>query len=138
MRGLFTLLWAAAIFILTCTASFTGFLENGEVRFVWDGQPSFAELLSTLPFDLSSGFLLQKCGHVFAFLILTFLLQTIFHSKRFILLLAVSYAALTEFLQLYFSRDGRLFDIGIDLIGIFIALGAGSLITVHQSKHTEL
>jgi hypothetical protein len=138
MRGLFTLLWAAGIFILTCTASFTGFLENGEVRFVWDGQPSFAELLSPLPLDLSSGFLLQKCGHVFAFFILSVLLQTKFHSKRFILFLAVSYASLTEFLQLYFSRDGRLFDIGIDLIGILIALGAGSLITVHHSKQTGL
>lgn len=138
MRGLFTLLWAVAIFILTCTASFTGFLENGEVRFVWDGHPSFAKLLSPLPLHLSSGFLLQKCGHVFAFLILTFLLQTKYHSKRFIVVLAVSYASLTEFLQLYFSRDGRLFDIGIDLIGILIALGAGSLITVHSSKHTEI
>jgi hypothetical protein len=138
MRGLFTLLWAAGIFILTCTASFTGFLENGEVRFVWDGHPGFSELLSPLPLDLTSGFLLQKCGHVFAFLILTFLLQTKFHSKRFILILAISYAALTEFLQLFFSRDGRLFDIGIDLIGILIALGAGSLLTVRQSRQTGL
>jgi VanZ family protein len=138
MRGLVLLLWASAIFILTCTASFTGFLATGEIRFVWDGQPNFSELLSPWPPDLNSSFLFQKSGHVFAFFILTALLQTKFQSKRFILFLAVSYASLTEILQLFFSRDGRLFDIGIDLIGILIALGAGSLITVHQSRQTGL
>ncbi|MEH7504339.1 VanZ family protein [Neobacillus drentensis] len=138
MRGLFILLWAAAIIILTCTASLTDFLESGAVRFVWVNQPNFSELLSPLPLELSRDFLLQKCGHVFAFLILTLLLQSKFTSKAFILILAISFASLTEILQLYFTRDGRIFDIGFDLIGILLASGARSLLTVDQSRQTGL
>jgi VanZ family protein len=138
MRGLFILLWAAVIIILTCTASFTGLLESGAVRFVWVDQPNFSKLLSPLPLELSRDFLLQKCGHVLAFLILTILLQSKFHSKVFILILAISFASLTEILQLYFTRDGRIFDIGFDLIGILLASGTRSLLTVHQSRQTGL
>lgn len=138
MRGLFILLWAVAIIIFTCTASFTGLLESGLVRFVWVKQPDFSELLFPLPLELSRDFLLQKFGHVLAFLILTLLLQTKFHSKAFILILAISFASLTEILQLYFTRDGRIFDIGFDLIGILLASGAHSLLTVNQSRQTGL
>jgi VanZ family protein len=48
--------------------------------------------------------------------------------------MTASFAALTEFLQLYFSRGGRLFDIGIDLIGILAALGMATIIRAKQSK----
>ncbi|MBT2726179.1 VanZ family protein [Bacillus sp. ISL-75] len=138
MRGIYILLWAAAILILTCTADFSELMASGKIRFEWVGDPNFSELLFPLPLELSRDFLLQKCGHVFAFLILTFLLQTKFHSKAFILILAIAFALLTEILQLYFSRDGRMFDIGFDLIGILFASGTRSLLTVHQSRQTGL
>ncbi|MBT2700758.1 VanZ family protein [Bacillus sp. ISL-40] len=138
MRGIFILLWAAAILILTCTADFSKLMASGEVRFEWVGHPNFSDLLFPLPLELSRDFLLQKCGHAFAFLILTLLLQTKFHSKAFILILAISFALLTEILQLYFTRDGRMFDIGFDLIGILFASGTRSLLTVHQSRQTGL
>jgi VanZ family protein len=136
MRGIYILLWAAAILILTCTANFSELMASGKVRFEWVGHPNFSELLFPLPLELSRGFLLQKCGHAFAFLILTFLLQTKFHSKAFILILAIAFALLTEILQLYFSRDGRMFDMGFDLIGILFASGTRGLLTVHQSRQT--
>ncbi|MBV7504150.1 VanZ family protein [Bacillus sp. sid0103] len=138
MRGFFIILWALAIFILTCTTSFSGLMESGQVHFQWDSHPNFSELLSPLPLDLSRDFLLQKCGHALAFLFLTLLLQTKFHSKTVILILSISFASLTEILQLYFSRDGRIFDIGFDLVGILFASGARSLLIVHQSKQTQL
>ncbi|MEH7307872.1 VanZ family protein [Neobacillus drentensis] len=138
MRGFFILIWALAIFIFTCTASFSGLTELGDVRFVRNSHPNFYELLSPLPLKLTRDFLLQKCGHALAFLILTILLQTKFRSKAFILVLAISFASLTEILQLYFARDGRISDIGIDLIGILIASGARSLLTVPHSKQTHL
>ncbi|SMQ84473.1 hypothetical protein SAMN05444673_5923 [Bacillus sp. OV166] len=138
MRGIFILLWAAAILILTCTADFSELITSGKVRFEWVGHPNFSDLLLPLPLELSRDFLIQKCGHVFAFLILTFLLQTKFHSKAYILILAIAFALLTEILQLYFSRDGRMFDMGFDLIGILFASGTRSLLTVHQSRQTYL
>jgi VanZ family protein len=138
MRSLLILLWSGAIFIATCTASFNSFIDSGDVQFRWNSHPEIVNLLAPLPLDLNSAFLLQKCGHALAFLILTLLLQTKFHSKLFILFLAICYSSLTEFLQLYFTRDGRIFDIGFDLVGVLFALAAGSLLTVHQSRHTEL
>jgi len=138
MRGFFILLWALAILIFTCTASFSELIESGQVYFQWDSHPNFSELLAPLPLELTRDFLLQKCGHALAFLFLTILLQTKFRSKAWILFLAISFASLTEILQLYFTRDGRIFDIAIDLIGILLATGSRSLFTTPQSKQTHL
>jgi VanZ family protein len=49
-----------------------------------------------------------------------------------ILTLAISYALLTEVLQLFFTRDGRLFDVGFDAMGICMALGVGSFFIVRK------
>ncbi|WP_186328701.1 VanZ family protein [Bacillus sp. X1(2014)] len=138
MRGFFILLWALAIFIFTCTASFSELMESGQVQFQWDSHPNFSELLAPLPLELTRDFLLQKCGHAFAFLFLTILLQTKFRTKAWILFLAISFASLTEILQLYFTRDGRIFDIAIDLIGVLLATGSRSLFSTPQSKQTPL
>lgn len=133
MRVLLIILWAGAIFIFTCTADFTSLMESGMIQFQWDGQPDPSKLFSPLPAELSPHFLLQKLGHLSAFFILTILLQARFHSKLSTLIIAISYAALTELLQLFFTRDGRLFDIGIDTIGILLA-GVGSLIIVRKQE----
>ncbi|MFZ7942062.1 MULTISPECIES: VanZ family protein [Bacillaceae] len=126
MRGLLILVWGVVIFIFTCTASFHSLIEFGVIGFEWDSRPHFAELLFPLPAALSGHFLLQKLGHLTAFFIFTFLLHTKFQSRMLALIIATSYAALTEFLQLYFTRDGRLFDIGIDGIGVLLAVGVSS------------
>ena len=138
MRGFFILLWALAIFIFTCTASFPGLIESGQVHFEWEADPNFSELFSPLPVDLTRDFLLQKWGHALAFLFLTILLQRKFRSKAWILYLAISYAALTEILQLYFTRDGRIFDMAIDLIGILFASGTRSLLSVNSARQPYL
>ncbi|MCM3763562.1 VanZ family protein [Neobacillus niacini] len=129
MRWLLVLVWAGAIFVLTCNASFRGLVESGMVRFEWDPQPMFGQLLDPLPERMSSDFLMQKLGHITAFFILTALLQTKLQSNKVILLVAISYAILTELLQLYFARDGRLFDVGFDTVGALLALAAESLFT---------
>lgn len=126
MRGLLIFLWAAAIFIFTCTSNFDRLVQTGQIQFHWSIHPSFANFFEPFPFLLDKSFLLQKMGHLTAFFIFTYLLQTKFHSKWLILSAAISYAMLTECLQLFFSRDGRLFDIGIDLIGILLASGLAS------------
>lgn len=138
MRVLFILFWVGAIFIFTCTSSFNGFIESGVFSFKWDSQPEITELLSPLPTHLSIDFLHQKIGHIIAFFILTLLLQLKFPSRLFILLSASSYSTLTEVLQLYFSRGGRIFDIGFDIIGILLALALGSFFTTRQSRQIDL
>lgn len=134
VRVLLILVWAGAIFVLTCTASFRGLIEFGVVRFVWDSQPLFGQLLEPLPGRITAAFLLQKLGHMGAFFILTSLLQTKLESKLMTLLIAAAYAVLTEFLQLYFTRDGRIFDVGFDMIGVLLALGIGGLLFRPESR----
>jgi len=119
--------WICFIFICTCTSSFKELAGTGEIRFLWDNQPDFSELLLPLPQEINGIFLIQKSGHVLSFLILTILLHANFKSQAACFSLALIYAAITELLQLFFSRDGRLFDIGIDALGIFLALAIISL-----------
>ncbi|MGX6443690.1 VanZ family protein [Neobacillus sp. K501] len=78
---------------------------------------------------------MQKLGHIVAFFILTVLLVKCIYSKSLALLLSISYAALTEVLQLFFTRDGRIFDIGFDGIGILLGLSLGILFSIHPKKH---
>jgi len=123
MRVFLLLIWGGFIFICTCTSDFNILAETGEIRFLWDSQPDFSELLLPLPEELNSAFILQKSGHIIAFLVLTVLLLEKIKSQAVGFALALICAVFTEFLQLYFGRDGRLFDIGIDTVGIFLALG---------------
>ncbi len=131
------MVWCAVILLFTCTASFHDLVQYGVIRFQWSGQPQFEMFLSPLPDDLSRGIIIQKVGHVITFHLLTLLLLLKFRSKINILLLAASFASLTEILQLYFTRSGRLVDIGLDLIGILIALGLASLFRLKPSLHYD-
>lgn len=135
MRVLVILVWAGAIFVLTCTSSFRDLVEHGVVWFAWDPQPVFELLLEPLPERISADFLLQKHGHIGAFFILTALLQTKLKSRWSILIIAAAYAVLTELLQLFFNRDGRFFDIGFDGVGILLALTAGSFLNRLRPQH---
>lgn len=138
MRLLLILFWAAAIFVLTCTASFSELMESGIIRFQWNGNPQLTEFFSPMPNQLHEDFLRQKIGHIGSFGVLTILLLSKYRSQKWILLITLFYSGLTEFLQLFFTRDGRLFDIGFDLIGILLGLGAGSHLPSRKSKNPDI
>ncbi|MGM0880098.1 MAG: VanZ family protein [Bacillota bacterium] len=71
-----------------------------------------------MDFRMTISYISQKIGHFSGFAIFAVLL--ISQNKRMgkSIILAVVYAILTEFLQLYFGRHGRLYDIAIDTAGI--------------------
>lgn len=133
MRSLFIFVWCVAILIFTCVSSFQDLLQLGVLKFRWDSRPTFSDFLSPLPYDLSKGFLLQKFGHIVVFQVLTFLLLVKYRSTCIILIVAAAFATLTEFLQLFFTRGGRAFDVGFDLIGILIALGIAGFFKINPS-----
>jgi VanZ family protein len=132
MRSLFILFWCGVILVFTCTSSFHDLIHFGVVAFQLDVNPPYSEFFFPFPSDVSGDLWIQKLGHILAFQFLTVLLLMKYKSKIFILAAAFSFAVLTEFLQLYFHRGGRVFDIGFDLIGILIALAIASLF--HISK----
>ncbi|MCS0654773.1 VanZ family protein [Cytobacillus firmus] len=122
IRYVFLLFWCTVIFISTCSASLENYLEHGILHFNWNGNPSFADLFHAMPESPSLAFLLRKLGHAFVFFILTAALFLLKRNLTFSGLAAFSLAVSTEILQLFFSRDGRVFDVAFDSIGIVLAL----------------
>lgn len=112
----------AFILVATCTSDPHAFLYQQVVSFKIDSSPVFADLFIIGDIPLTSGFyLIQKTAHVLGFGLLYILLLRGFNNMKIAFVISGSYAFLTEVLQLYFSRSGRLVDVGIDLMGICLA-----------------
>lgn len=111
-------LWGGAILLFTCVSDFTGFLLTHSFQFQWVEQPQFAQLL-LLPKSIEHSYLIQKIGHYIAFFILAFVSP---FQPRKTMFLGILFALLTEFLQLYFGRSGRLLDVGYDAAGLFLGV----------------
>ncbi|WHY33835.1 VanZ family protein [Cytobacillus firmus] len=136
-RCVFLLFWCTVIFISTCSASLESFLEHGILHFNWTGNPSFADLFHAMPESPSLAFLLRKLGHAFVFFFLTAALFLLKRNLTFSGLAAFSFAVTTEILQLFFARDGRLFDVGFDSFGIVLALILLAVVTHSYKKRAE-
>jgi hypothetical protein len=134
IRSLLLAIWTIAVLLMTCTTRFE--LENGKMLlfFSWTSQPQWADFFLGLPAELSEAFLFQKVGHIIAFTILAILLiiQT---TPVKTLLVSISLALLTEILQLYLSRGGRLYDTAFDLIGIILGMSIAASIRASLLKN---
>ncbi|MFC7365184.1 MULTISPECIES: VanZ family protein [Bhargavaea] len=119
---IYALLWAAVIIIATCTSDPRTFLFEAKVSYHIEFAPNFYELLITSDFNFNSKFyLVQKIGHFLSFGLLYVLLLTWIKRLGKAFVLCGLFALLTEVLQLFFGRNGRLYDVGIDLLGILLA-----------------
>lgn len=69
-------------------------------------------------------YLSQKLGHVLFFFFLAYLGYWAWRSLGLVMMVSLAAALSTEVAQLYFSRSGRLLDVGFDLAGmlLFISL----------------
>ncbi|WP_245894444.1 VanZ family protein [Planomicrobium soli] len=105
-----------------CTVDAYAFLVYRVIEFEFDPQPSFSELIIFSDIDfLDSFYFIQKTGHFISFgLLYVFVLNWLNNWKQALIICAV-FAVSSEVLQLYFQRNGRLFDAFIDLCGIFLA-----------------
>ncbi|MGB5947494.1 VanZ family protein [Paenisporosarcina sp.] len=112
-------LWAVMILVGSCTSDPQLFIYNQYVNFDFQSAINFRDLFIISDFQLTSTFFLfQKVGHFAGFALLFFLLFNWIKSYRFTFVLCVIFALLTEVLQLYFNRNGRLYDVGVDSIGL--------------------
>jgi VanZ family protein len=98
------------------------FLQQGIIAFSWSREPNLYEFLYPLPTSPDIAFISRKMGHALSFFILSILSFSLFLSIKKMLTISLLYAVITEVLQLFFHRGGRLFDIGFDGIGILAAL----------------
>lgn len=123
MKVFAVVLWGLLLFVFTCTVNVDTLLHNYALAFHFTPHPDFADLFRLQDIQLTSThYLFQKIGHFIGFGILAALLVNATGSRRKAFVLAVFFAVLTEILQLYFARDGRIFDMGIDTLGIALAL----------------
>ncbi|SFB21016.1 MULTISPECIES: VanZ family protein [unclassified Bacillus (in: firmicutes)] len=113
--------WMGILFLFTCSLRIEELVTSGVLQFRFDAQPDLSELLQSLPPNAEISFWTRKIGHAFCFFILAILLLTKYPSVH-AFGISLIYAGATEILQLFFYRDGRLFDIGFDAIGIVLAI----------------
>lgn len=132
------LLWAAVIVVATCNNDAHAFLFDQEVRFSFTTTPEFGDLLIVDDIDFTDDFyLLQKTGHFFSFALLYVLVFTWLKSRRKAFYICAAFAVFTEVLQLYFERDGRLFDVLIDVLGALLALVLVNVLLTIKRTATE-
>ncbi|WP_421381959.1 VanZ family protein [Bacillus salacetis] len=123
MRILIVFLYLSLLFIMTCTASFSDFIEHQQIRFLVTSQPDFLSFFKYRSFHYSDPFYIaQKSGHAVSFFILSFLLMALFNSLRAVIYVTWPFAFFTEIAQLFFSRTGCLVDVMYDMAGVMAFL----------------
>lgn len=114
--------WAVIILIAGCTSDAHAFLFEQVIAFNVEMAPNFRDLLITNDIHITNEFyVIQKLGHISAFGLLFFFMLNWIKRVKITLLLCGTFAFMTEVLQLFFSRNGRLYDVGIDMVGILLS-----------------
>ncbi|TQR11845.1 VanZ family protein [Psychrobacillus lasiicapitis] len=134
---LLTILWSAWILIATTTSDAYIFLYDQVVQFSFEPSPNYLDLFITSDIELSSQFyIIQKTGHMMTFALLYTLYFRWWKRVGLALLVTGTFAVFTEILQLYFNRNGRLVDVGIDFVGILVAYFV-SVLAVRRSGRSR-
>lgn len=134
MRIILVVFWALVLFIFTCSVNFNFLIQYHIIDFQLNPNPDWSELLR-LDFQWSSyDWVLRKIGHFIGFFILA-LLASNFGKYKSAFYWCIIYAALTEFLQLFFFRGGRIYDVINDSFGVLLAYLCCLILFSHSSRH---
>lgn len=113
------ILWGLFLLLNTWTESIEKLMYLHTFGFVWVPSP---DLLSFFNFNdftaFHPEFIKVKLGHFIGFAILDLLLFNLLKSHKYSIGISITFAFITEFVQLFFGRDGRLYDLAIDSLGI--------------------
>jgi hypothetical protein len=119
-RGILVLVWTIILGVNTWTENLGDLLRLHSIGFKWNPSPNY---LSFFYFEdiseIHSHFIIVKIGHFIGFAIFDLLIFNWTRNHKWSLVLSISFAVLTEILQLFFGRDGRLYDVIIDSLGVF-------------------
>lgn len=120
MRIILTILWALMLFIFTCSVNLQQLVQDHIIDFQLNPSPNWSELFK-LDFQWTNeNWILRKAGHVLGFCLLA-LLASDFGRYKSAFYWSIIYALLTEILQLFFFRGGRIYDVMNDCLGILLA-----------------
>lgn len=130
-----SLLWAAGILVVMCTSSAQAFMYEQTLSYSLNFTPDFSDFFRTSDIDLTDSFyLLQKAGHILSFGILYILVFNGLRNHYKSFGICMFFAFCSEVLQLFFERNGRLFDVSVDLIGILLAAALIQLVRKNKAK----
>ena len=119
IKFLLIILWGLFLLVNTWTESIERLIYLHSFGIKWVSNPDF---LSFFYFNdltlIHPEFIKIKLGHFIGFAIMDFLLFNLLRSHKYSIGISIIFAFLTEFLQLFFGRDGRFYDLVIDSFGI--------------------
>jgi len=119
IKVLMIILWGLFLLVNTWTESIERLIYLHSFGLKWVSNPNF---LSFFYFNdltlIHPEFIKIKLGHFIGFAIMDFLLFNLLRSHKYSIGISIIFAFLTEFLQLFFGRDGRFYDLVFDSFGI--------------------
>ncbi|WP_186445522.1 VanZ family protein [Paenibacillus cremeus] len=118
MRYFAVIGWAVILGVLTCDLSLNGLFYRQAIHFSINPHPDFFELFKLDLRFVHSHWTIIKLGHFIGFAIMDALLWNMTRKRGASALLSIAFAVSTEILQLYFNRDGRIYDMLIDSAGV--------------------
>ncbi|MEK5445915.1 VanZ family protein [Paenibacillus sp. FSL R7-0331] len=117
MKALMLFLWGIVLFIFTCAADSSFWSKGAMPYFHLTPSPDFRNLLQ-MDIRYTEIFITRKIGHFVGFAIFGMLLYRINKSYIQSIVWSILFAVSTEIFQLYFGRDGRIYDMVNDSAGI--------------------
>jgi hypothetical protein len=137
MKCIPVLIWGLLLVLHTWTSNLDALLRFQEIGFTWVTSPHYSSFfylqdISTIHQD----FFIVKTGHFLGFAVFDYLIYSWLKNHKPALFISITFALLTEILQLYFGRDGRLYDWAIDTLG---ALTVYTILKLrYYTKRSEL
>lgn len=111
--------WGIILLLNTWAESLENLLDLKSLRFTWVSSPNFLSFFYIYDFRLfHQEYVIVKFGHFVGFAIMDLLLFYLIKSHKYSIGISIIFALLTEFFQLFFGRDGRLYDFIIDSLGV--------------------
>ncbi|KPV39309.1 VanZ family protein [Alicyclobacillus ferrooxydans] len=135
---LLLLLWCLLLLIGVFASSVVALMHLSSLSFHLDPRPHWSQFFA-MDFYAhlnNRGWIITKAGHFVGFGILDLLITLSFRRPNLSPFLAFLFAVTTELLQIPFGRDGRLYDVYIDTMGIAVFGFFGTLWPTRDSKNT--
>lgn len=121
MKTFVIIFWGVILFVFACASNSGFWVIGASPSFHWKASPDF-NVMTKLDLIYNSGYIIRKIGHFLGFSILAFLIYSQNKSIMKSIIFSILYALLTEILQLYFGRDGRIYDVIIDSAGALFGM----------------
>lgn len=121
MRSIIVGFYLFCLILVTCTESLSLLLTDYEISFQFNPSPDARSFFHNDLINVSDPtYIIQKSGHFLFFFFLAYLVYWAWKSLGLVIMVSLAAALSTEVAQLYFSRSGRLLDVGYDLAGTLL------------------